>query len=202
MKPGSDEYKTATKWLLTASDFGAACGLNPYKSRQRLWRLKTGREVFEGNDRTQYGNDNEHRAIAQYEVITGSLVTPGAFSVNKRYPTLGCTPDGLVGLTGLVEAKCPTSGLYKEIPAYYLAQAIGQMAIMKREWCDFIAWEPQESKIWRVLWSDKAWWWMQPKLEEMVSYIKSDIQPPKYGKNNPKPDANEFRSLIDCQLLE
>lgn len=188
--------------LLTASDFGAACGFNPYKSRQRLWRLKTGREVFEGNDRTQYGNDNEGMAIAHYEAVTGNLVAPGAFSTNPRYPALGATPDGHVEGSGLLEAKCPVSGLYKDIPVYYLAQVVGQMEICERESCDFIAWTPEKSKIWTVDRSSEGWQTILPFLEQMVHYIRTDKEPPRWGRKNPKPDPDDFRALVGYQLIE
>ena len=181
--------------LLTASDFGAACGVNPYCSRQKLFRLKTGREVFEGNDNTLYGERNEKHAIAKYEVIIGDLVTPGAFVVDPNYPTLGATPDGFLWLEGLLEAKCPTSGLYKEIPVYYLAQVIGQLEITGREWCDFIAWTPEKSRIWRVHQSPEAWRLMLPYLEIMVVYIKADEEPPRFKKGE-KLDPDKFRGLI------
>lgn len=195
MNPGSPEYKAATAKLLTASSFAAAIGLNPYCSRQQLWRLKTNREVFDGNHRTRYGQDNEHRAISAYEVATGALVAPGRFIVNPEYPTLGATPDGFVGACGLLETKCPES-VYKEVPIYYLPQMIGQMAIAKKETCDFVAWTPAEMRIWHVMYSAEAWEWMLSRLFEMWTFINEDVEPPRFSKSNPKPDAAMFRSLV------
>ena len=182
--------------LLTASDFGAACGVNPYCSRQKLFRLKTGREVFEGNERTAWGNDNEAAAIAKYEAASGNLVTPGAFIVNPHYPTLGATPDAFVGDFGLLEVKAPTSGLYNDVPEYYLAQVIGQIAIAGRKWCDFSAWVPEETRIWRVEMSGRGWAWMLPRLEEMCYHIANDTPPKKYGAANKKPTLGTLRALV------
>ena len=186
------------KGLLTASDFASACGLNPYCSRQQLWRLKTGREVFEGNERTQHGNDNEHLAIAKYEAITGSLVSPGMFCTDPRYPNFGATPDGYIDDERLLEVKCPVSGLYKEIPVYYLAQMVGQMEISDVGVCDFLAWTPEESKLWEVSRSKAAWVVMRPLLESMVGYIRSDTEPPRFKKGE-KLDPDKFRALIDVE---
>jgi hypothetical protein len=59
---------------ITASIFASAIGIG-YDSRQKLWRQLTGREPrFEGNEATQWGNDNEHHAIDAYEIYTGNLV--------------------------------------------------------------------------------------------------------------------------------
>ena len=185
------------KWLLTASDFASACGLNPYCSRQRLFRLKTGREVFEGNDDTRYGERNEKLAIAKYEAITGSLVSPGRFCTNPLYPNLGATPDAFVD-GRILEVKCPVSGLYKEIPVYYLAQMVGQMEIADVGVCDFLAWTPEESKLWEVSRSKAAWVVMRPLLESMVGYIRSDMEPPRFKKGE-KLDPDKVRALIEVE---
>ena len=192
----TEEWHSARRRLLTASDFAAACGLNQYSSRQKLFRLKTGREVFEGNERTQYGNDNEATAIARYEAITGSLVSPGMFCTNPLYQNLGATPDGYIDDERLLEVKCPVNGLYKEIPVYYLAQMVGQMEIADVDVCDFLAWTPEESKLWEVSRSKAAWEVMLPFLESMVNYIRSDIEPPTFKKGE-KLDPDEFRKLIE-----
>ena len=203
MKPGSDAYKQATKSLLTASAYGAACGLNPYQSRQQLWRIKTGREVFEGNDRTQYGIDNEPLAIAKYEAITGDLVSPGRFCTNPKYPNFGATPDAFFKSDGvlrdrLLEVKAPVSGLYKRIPVYYLAQIVGQMEITEVDFCDFFAWEPNEHKLWEVSRSPAAWEVMLPLLNSMVEAIRTDKEPPRFKKGE-KLDSDEFRKLIEVE---
>ena len=185
------------KGLLTASEFSAACGLNPYCSRQKLFRLKTGREVFDGNERTQYGNDSEHLAIAKYEAITGNLVTPGRFCTNIHYPTLGATPDAVVGKR-ILEVKSPVSGLYKEIPVYYLCQVVGQIELCDSDGGDFFAWTPEGSKLWEVSRSKAAWEVMLPFLESMVGYIKSDVEPPRFKKGE-KLDPDKFRALIEVE---
>ena len=195
MKPGSQQYKEATKSLLTASAFGAAIGLNPYQSRQQLWRIKTGREVFEGNPNTDYGERSEKYAIAKYEAITGELVEKARFCTNPNYPTFGATPDGFVG-GRLLEAKCPVSGLYKQIPVYYLAQMVGQMEIADTDVCDFIAWEPEDYKLWKVSRSAAAWEVMLPLLNSMVEAIRTDKEPPRFKKGE-KLNPDEFRKLIE-----
>ena len=59
---------------LTASIFASAIGVG-YDSRQKLWRQLTGREErFQGNAATEWGKDNETRAITAYECFTGEIV--------------------------------------------------------------------------------------------------------------------------------
>lgn len=57
----------------------------------------------------------------------------------------GCSPDGLVGLDGLVEIKCPSYKVFceyrdsGELPNEYKWQVHGQMLVTNRKWCDFVA---------------------------------------------------------------
>lgn len=72
--PDTPEWHAARERMLTASDFGAALGLNPYVSRQKLWRIKTGQEVVERSPDILRGHENERNALELYEVETGMLV--------------------------------------------------------------------------------------------------------------------------------
>ena len=67
-----------------------------------------------------------------------------------RHPTIEwthCSPDGLIGETGLVEIKAPNSATHIEtlrslkIPERYVTQCLWQMACTGREWCDFVSYD-------------------------------------------------------------
>jgi len=167
---------------LTASVYGAALGLNKFKSRQELWRDLTGRGVpFEGNDATEWGNMNEALAITTYEILTGELVQSQCDFVQFE-DWSGCTPDGYVG-DGLIEVKCPFSQrVYPEWPVYYRAQVIGQLGITQKEWCDCWCWTPSESKVVeRIYHDEKQWEAMLDALREFWACVKDDREP-KRGK--------------------
>lgn len=60
----------------------------------------------------------------------------------------GCSPDGLVGTTGLLELKSPTPAIHAEwvladeFPSDYLPQCNGHLAITGLPWCDFMSYLP------------------------------------------------------------
>ena len=61
----------------------------------------------------------------------------------------GASPDGLVGVWGLVEIKCPNTAthldtlLSETVPGKYITQMQWQMACTGREWCDFVSFDPR-----------------------------------------------------------
>ena len=199
MKPGSEEYRQATKTLITASDFAAACGLNPYMSRKALWEKKVNGAIKPMNDAMKRGIEDEPKAVEWFKNVTGLPVTyPVEFCRSDRYPMYGCTPDSIVGLYSLLEIKRPYS-VYSDIPIYYLTQIVGQMEITGKAYCYFLAWTPEEQKLWHVDgYENMAWLWMLPYLEEMLGYIQEKKNPPRFKK---KPDGREFRELIDYELV-
>ena len=59
----------------------------------------------------QYGIDEEPNAIAAYSELTGTEVCSSGLWLNKKYPYLGASPDGLIfnsegKLRGIIEVKC------------------------------------------------------------------------------------------------
>ena len=190
--PLSPEWVDARKRMVTASDMAAACGLNPFCSRNKLFDMKMGFSVLEENEYMIYGRLHEPGAINEYETITGSLVAKARFYTSEVYEGMGCTPDGLVGDPGLLEAKCPQL-LYPTIPVYYFSQMIGQLALTNRTWCDFVAWTPEVTGIWHVEWSQPAWEWMLPYLKEFLGYMRERAPPPRFKR---RPDGREFVELI------
>ena len=198
MKPGSPEYTEVTKTMLTASEFSAACGLNPYMSRRALWEKKVNGVIKPVNDAMKRGIDDEPKAVKWFKKTTGLPVTyPVEFCRSDRYPGLGCTPDALVNDGGLLEVKRPYS-VYSDIPIYYLTQIVGQMEVTDSTLCYFLAWTPEEQKLWCANNNPEAWKWMLPYLEEMLRYVTEEKKPPRFRK---KPDGAEFRKLIDYEVV-
>jgi hypothetical protein len=120
---------------------------------------------------------------------------------------LGCTPDGFIGDSGILEAKCPQVA-YKDIPVYYLTQMVGQLAITNTDFCDFVVWTPEETHIYRtsggaklIDGADTAWLWMYPRLQQMLQYIGNKEKPPRF-RNGEKPDPEEFRALCSYTRIK
>ena len=144
---------------LTASNLGYLLGFGKeLKSRNKAYSDITGGSDKPGKETKtplpcEWGQENEHNAIADYMSITGNLVDHTGFKLHKVYNWLGGSPDGLVGKNGLVEAKCPwyfkkdSSKLHTSVKKQYYVQMNALMEIFEREWCDYICWTPDEGMV-------------------------------------------------------
>jgi hypothetical protein len=104
---------------------------------------------FDGNSWTQRGQEMENPAVCWYEFITDNVVKEvGFITEEKNGWEAGASPDGLVGIDGLVEIKClkavnHTAAFMEyhrtgEAPNVYIAQTQGQMLITGRTWVDLV----------------------------------------------------------------
>lgn len=107
-----------------------------------------------GNAATQHGTELEPAAIAAYEKAKGVEVVVTGFITKEKY---GGSPDGLVLVDGMIEAKCPYNPvnhamtvLTGEVPKQYIFQVHGNLWVTGRKWCDFISYSedfPEKSKL-------------------------------------------------------
>lgn len=193
IKQGSEEWHAERAKRLTASDFGAALGVNPYCSRQKLWRIKVGLETVGDNIHITRGRDNEQQAIFEYSVETGHWVDEVGLVVHPAHDWLGASCDGLVGDSGLVEVKCPVQ-IRAGPPAYHMAQVLGQLEVTARDWCDYWQWTREGTSCIRIA-RDPAWWARAlPVLERFWGYVIKLEQPPK--------GSCRMRALAKSSLLE
>ena len=146
----SEAWFAARRGKLTASNLGAALGLVSYTSRQEAFNRMLGTSVFVGNEATRWGTEKEPDAIADYERITGNVVTATGLHTHPEHTWLAGSPDGLCGLRGMIEVKCPYyfrrdgSRVHNEIPAHYYCQVNALLEICDRDWCDFVSWSPND----------------------------------------------------------
>lgn len=97
----------------------------------------------------KWGTDCEPLARAAYEAETGNLVTEVAMIQHHSIAMAGASPDGLIGNDGLLEIKCPETKthidtiLADKAPAEYIMQMQWQMACTKRQWVDFVSFDPR-----------------------------------------------------------
>lgn len=178
----SAEWFKEREGKLTASMFGAAAGLGP-GSRQQAWRRFYGLEVFHGNEATQWGEDNEPNARAEYMLRVNPLVTETGFVKHPDLEWIGASPDLLIENDGLGEIKCPfNQKLYDDIPVYYMAQMQGQLQVTNRLWCDFIVWTPELMSVQRVHRSNEYWDWLHLRLADFWCWVQAGIEPPREKK--------------------
>lgn len=101
------------------------------------------------NAAMQWGTDQEPAAREAYSFVTLNDVDEVGFVPHPTIADSGASPDGLVGIEGLVEIKCPNTAthldylLTQDVPAKYLTQMQWQMACTKRKWCDFASFDPR-----------------------------------------------------------
>lgn len=132
--------KTKTGWAATRQNYRAEL------VAERLTGNPSSRYV---SAEMLHGIEQEPHARNAYEVITGYDVAPGGFVLHPVYDMAGASPDGLVGLDGLVEIKCPNTSthidtlLTGDIDRRYVLQMHWQMACTGRTWCDFVSYDPR-----------------------------------------------------------
>jgi len=101
------------------------------------------------NAAMQWGTETEPLARAAYEVKTGEMVGQVGFVDHPSIENSGASPDGLVGLFGMLEIKCPNTAthietlLSQQVPTKYITQMQWQMACAGRQWCDFVSFDPR-----------------------------------------------------------
>ena len=151
------------KGAITASEIGAIAGNGRFASREDILKRKimehNGLEnPFQGNVATRWGNDNEARAVAEFEFLTGLVVDKQGEDqqfvdrLMDRGDGLvvraGCTPDGVLQDGGLLEVKCPygirndtpDAELYLSKAPEYLDQMQWAMMVTNKPHCVFVVW--------------------------------------------------------------
>lgn len=114
----------------------------------------------------QWGIDTEPQARAAYEFYTDNTVTEVGFVNHFDITMSGASPDGLIGDDGLVEIKCPNTSTHintllgASIDRKYRLQMQWQMACCKREWCDFVSFDPR----------------MPPRMQLHVERVERDME--------------------------
>jgi putative phage-type endonuclease len=101
------------------------------------------------NSAMQHGTDTEPLARSAYENARNLLVKEVGFVPHPRIRDSGASPDGLVGLFGMLEIKCPNTAthidtlLTQTVPGKYITQMQWQMACCERQWCEFVSFDPR-----------------------------------------------------------
>lgn len=152
----STEWHELRDLKLTASNATAiganGTGLKTYIKKLVLRHINRGKDVadFYSNSDIERGNEYEPIAITSYEFIKGVDVQPvGFIEVNEN---LGFSPDGLVNEDpegkGLVEVKARNDENHfallagDPVASGVRNQMQMQMKLSKRNWCDFISYNP------------------------------------------------------------
>lgn len=94
------------------------------------------------------GIELEPLARTEYEMRYDLLVQEVGFVLHPTIERFGASPDGLVGLKGMAQFKCPYPAthiaylLAGVVPSEYEPQMFSEMACAEREWSDFVSYCP------------------------------------------------------------
>ena len=100
------------------------------------------------NAAMQWGTETEPLARSAYEAHA-EMVEEVGFVQHPKIEQAGASPDGLVGLFGMLEIKCPNTAthidtlLSQTVPGKYITQMQWQMRCCERQWCDFVSFDPR-----------------------------------------------------------
>jgi len=106
------------------------------------------------NAHTDRWHELEPLARWMYELETGNQVTEVWFIEYDEH--VWCSPDGLVNNEWLLEIKCQSDKVHFElilngkIDTGYVRQMQMQMYVSGRQWCDFVAYNPNYKQSLRI----------------------------------------------------
>jgi putative phage-type endonuclease len=101
------------------------------------------------NSAMQHGVDTEPLARSAYEAFADLMVEEIGFVQHPKIEQAGASPDGLVGLFGMLEIKCPNTAthidtlLSQTVPGKYITQMQWQMRCCERQWCEYVSFDPR-----------------------------------------------------------
>jgi hypothetical protein len=128
-------------------DYAATLAANAFAGRSL--------DAWGGNYHTERGHEIEPEARDWYSFTHEDVEQVGFITDDDG--EYGCSPDGMVGASGLVEFKCLSAKehvkalmyyrKHKKCPTSYVAQTQGQLFITEREWCDLVFYHPDLPKV-------------------------------------------------------
>jgi hypothetical protein len=155
MVQGSDEWHEIRCGMLTASNMSLI--LTPTlkmaandKERAHLYELLAQRATnyvephYVGDDMLR-GKDEEYDARLLYSEKYEPVTECGFITNDKLGFPIGCSPDGIVGDDGLIEAKSRRQKhqaqtiIEGKCPQEFMLQVQSGLLISERKWCDFIS---------------------------------------------------------------
>lgn len=153
---GSPEWVACRLGIPTASEFDSILangkGGQPSKTR-RTYMLKLIGERLTGEQMWSFNNEHMERG----KIMEAEARDWYAFASDTeprrvgfiRNGDRGCSPDSLLGETGMLEIKTKLPHLQADVllsnhlPSEHKAQVQGQLYVAEREWCDFVSYWPK-----------------------------------------------------------
>lgn len=160
--PNTPEWIAARRGLLTASRMRDVMNVlkngKPGADRER-YLMELVAERMTGTamphfvtPAMQWGTDHEQEAVQAYADESGNSAIVSGFYLHDTIEYFGATPDREIDEDGLLECKCPTTTTFIRwlrdgvVPEEHKPQMLAQLAVTKRRFCDFIAYDPRVQK--------------------------------------------------------
>ena len=162
--------------ILSRTKTGPSASRQNYLIELALQRVTKTIEESYTNAAMEWGTQTEPQARVAYEVKTGNFVDQVAFIDHPTIAQFGCSPDGVVGDSGLIEIKCPNSSTHwsyikdNEPPKKYFIQMQAQMAVTGAKWCDFVSFDPRMPERSQLLIVNV------PRDPEFILYMEAEIR--------------------------
>jgi len=150
VEQGSAAWLEQRRGKISGTAVGVLENCNPYQKQEDLLRsmvrdLAGAPSEFKMNPAVEHGHAMEPVAKQWYEKAFNVIVDETDFVVHPMYEFLGASPDGLVGLDGAIEIKCPYPrftkapySVFDEKKKMYLRQCQLVMEVCQVDWLDFI----------------------------------------------------------------
>jgi putative phage-type endonuclease len=173
--------------ILSKTKTGPSASRQNYLIELALQQVTKTIEESYTNAAMEWGTQTEPQARVAYEVKTGNFVDQIAFVDHPTIAGFGCSPDGLVGDSGLIEIKCPNSATHwsyikaNEPPNKYFIQMQAQMAVTSSKWCDFVSFDPRMPKrsqllIVHVPRDDEFILYMETEIKQFLSEVQAEVK--------------------------
>ena len=143
VEQGTDEWRAARAGMPTASMFKDALAKGEGKTR-RTYMMKLIGERLTGALSEGYSNGHMERGQEMEPEQVGFIVNDSLIDLGP----IGCSPDSLVGESGLLEIKTKLPHIQCElllqdrVPPEHLKQIHGAIWVCEKEWLDFVSYWP------------------------------------------------------------
>lgn len=107
----SSEWLEIRKNLITASNFGQICKRKISINTAPLVKNILYQKNLTCVTAVAHGIEHERQALQQLEKQENISIMPCGLFIDRTYPFIGATPDGLVGDDMLIEIKCPLTAV-------------------------------------------------------------------------------------------
>ncbi|CAK1594368.1 unnamed protein product [Parnassius mnemosyne] len=215
----SSEWLELRRKLLTASNFAKVVNRRQNTSVRNLVKNIIYPKNLSNVPSLKHGIEHEAIAAEQIASQLNIKIEPCGLFIDKKFPFLGATPDGIVGTDTIIEIKCPITAfktsldeainnkkvlfwrktknglvINKKHPWYIQVQ--GQLHITDRRKCIFGVWSgcDKDIKFEIIERDDQYWEQMEAKLENFyITCMLPELCDPRHVRNMPIRDLSELK---------